>query len=319
MAPLRCFQTSRPDLKHSAVTVKASLLVDDANFFACAASARLWESLLQRYRIPFLLLLVADVRMVLDHAPMALLLYRELQMTIQDMNLASWIAESDETLSFTRRVTETRLSIEYAPGQKWRPERLSEPFPQFKLSKETHSEIEKLWSEVSQLENANRDLKTFHSIHTNGIEGVGTLEDSVGRDEALANKHLMRLMTVTSVTALSRVMEIATSEHLTLTPAIICELHHVMLQGTQTVYLDDRDKLKYCAVGVTRQATQTNVTARLPTGKMIQFCPHAEVDSYMAYFCHRFNSLDEDQLDVYACAAWISQNFIDLHPFEVSL
>lgn len=93
-----------------------------------------------------------------------------------------------------------------------------------------------------------------------------------------------------------------------------------MLQGTQTVYLDDRDTLKYCAVGVTRQATQTNVTARLPTGKMIQFCPHAEVDSYMAYFCHRFNmltkSLDEDQLDVYACAAWISQNFIDLHPFE---
>ncbi|KAK0234033.1 fido domain-containing protein, partial [Armillaria fumosa] len=74
--------------------------------------------------------------------------------------------------------------------------------------------------------------------------------------------------------------------------------------------------LKYCAVGVTRQATQINVTARLPDGKMIRFCPYTEVDSYMAYFCHRFNSLDEDQLDVYACAAWISQNFIDVHPFE---
>ncbi len=89
--------------------------------------------------------------------------------------------------------------------------------------------------------------------------------------------------------ALSCVMEMATSEHLTLTPTIICELHHTMLQGTQTVYLNDRDTFKYCAVGVTRQATQINVTARLPTGKMIQFCPHTEVDSYMAYFCHRFN------------------------------
>ncbi|KAK0430866.1 hypothetical protein EV421DRAFT_2041551 [Armillaria borealis] len=375
MAHLKCFQTSRPDLKHSAVAasllshilyslcmmlpkqtlptdimgaedsskLEASLLVDDTNLFACAASARLWEGLLERYRIPFLLLLVADVRMALDHAPTALPLYRELQTTIQNINLASWIDESDETISFTRRVTDSlRLSIEYAPGQNWRPERLSEPFPLFKLSKETHSEIDRLWSEVSELENADRDLKTFHCIHTNDIEGVGTLEDSsylllltrglfsanTRRETVVYTGELkeqpelfLRVLRGTN-NALSRVMEMATSEHLTLTPAIICELHHVMLQGTQTVYLDDRDTLRYCAVGVTRQATQINVTARLPTGKMVQFCPHTEVDSYMAYLYHRFNmlmkSLDEDQLDAYACAAWISQNFIDIHPFEVS-
>ncbi len=92
-----------------------------------------------------------------------------------------------------------RLSIDYAPGQNWRPERLSRPFPLFKLSKKTHSEIENLWSEVSELENADRNLKTFHCIHTNDIEGVGTLEDSVGRDETLAYNHSMRLITVTSV------------------------------------------------------------------------------------------------------------------------
>ncbi|PBL00131.1 hypothetical protein ARMGADRAFT_1159518 [Armillaria gallica] len=355
MARLKCFHTSRPDLKSSAVTtlptdmmgaedsskLKASLLVDNTNLLACAASARLWERLLEKYQVPLLLLLVADVRMTLDHPSIALPLYHELQTEIQDSNLASWINESHETISLTRRVTDSlRLSIDYAPGQNWWPERLNRPFPLFKLSKEAHSEIENLWSEVSEFENADRNLKTFHCIHTNDIEGVGTLEDSsyllllthglffpnTRRETVVYTGELkdqpelfLRVLRGTN-NALSRVMEMATSEHLTLTPTIICELHHTMLQGTQTVYLNDRDTFKYCAVGVTRQATQINVTARLPTGKMIQFCPYTEVDSYMAYFCHRFNmlmkSLDEGQLDVYACAAWVSQNFIDIHPFE---
>lgn len=47
--------------------LKASLLVDNTNLLACAASARLWESLLEKYRVPLLILFVADVRMTLDH------------------------------------------------------------------------------------------------------------------------------------------------------------------------------------------------------------------------------------------------------------
>ncbi len=57
--------------------LKASLLGDNTNLLACAASARLWGSLLEKYRVPLLLLLVADVRMTLDHPSIALPLYHE--------------------------------------------------------------------------------------------------------------------------------------------------------------------------------------------------------------------------------------------------
>jgi hypothetical protein len=44
---------------------------------ACAASARLWESLLEKHRLPYLLLIVADMRSKLGSKVTALALYEE--------------------------------------------------------------------------------------------------------------------------------------------------------------------------------------------------------------------------------------------------
>lgn len=76
----------RPQLQHSSVTelpvdalgsdlssqLRASLTVDSSNGVACAASARLWECLLENHRLPYLLLRVADMRMTLGSKVTAL-------------------------------------------------------------------------------------------------------------------------------------------------------------------------------------------------------------------------------------------------------
>ena len=66
--------TLGPDLSSQ---LRASLTVDSSNGLACAASARLWECLLEEHRLPYLLLRVADVRMTLGSKVTALSLYDE--------------------------------------------------------------------------------------------------------------------------------------------------------------------------------------------------------------------------------------------------
>ncbi|KAF9805362.1 hypothetical protein IEO21_09085 [Rhodonia placenta] len=51
--------------KDVALQLEASLKVESSNGVACAASARLWEGLLEDHRVPYLLLRVADMRFVL--------------------------------------------------------------------------------------------------------------------------------------------------------------------------------------------------------------------------------------------------------------
>ena len=46
---------------------------------ACAAAARLWESLREDHRLPFLLLRVADMRMSLGSKVTAMALYEEVR------------------------------------------------------------------------------------------------------------------------------------------------------------------------------------------------------------------------------------------------
>ena len=60
--------------------VAASLKIDEEDGAACARSARLWEDTLESYRIPFLLLRVADMRMSLGSRVTALALYVEVSM-----------------------------------------------------------------------------------------------------------------------------------------------------------------------------------------------------------------------------------------------
>lgn len=56
--------------------LKASFDSDELDVASCAASARLWEQLLETHPVPFLLLLVADMRYtMLANKTMALLVY----------------------------------------------------------------------------------------------------------------------------------------------------------------------------------------------------------------------------------------------------
>ena len=57
--------------------LRASLTVDSSNGLACAAFARLWECLLEKHRLLYLLLRVAEMRMVLGSKVTALSLYEE--------------------------------------------------------------------------------------------------------------------------------------------------------------------------------------------------------------------------------------------------
>lgn len=61
--------------KDVALQLEASLKVESSNGVACAASARLWEGLLEDHRVPYLLLRVADMRFVLGSQVTALNLY----------------------------------------------------------------------------------------------------------------------------------------------------------------------------------------------------------------------------------------------------
>lgn len=61
----------------SLLKLETSLEVNSSDLVACSRSARLWESLLEEKRIPFLLLKVADMRFVLDSKATAFELYEE--------------------------------------------------------------------------------------------------------------------------------------------------------------------------------------------------------------------------------------------------
>jgi len=64
-----------PDL--STQVLASQTQVDDSNGSACAALGRLWEDVLEMYRVPYLMLRVADMRMALGSEVTALSLYQE--------------------------------------------------------------------------------------------------------------------------------------------------------------------------------------------------------------------------------------------------
>lgn len=57
--------------------MERSLRVNESNGFDCASSGRLWEDLLNKHRLPYLLIRVADMRMSLDSKVTAVGLYDE--------------------------------------------------------------------------------------------------------------------------------------------------------------------------------------------------------------------------------------------------
>lgn len=89
-------------------------MVDVTNTSACAASGRLWESLLEDNRLPYVLLRVADLRMTLGSKVTALALYEEvcsidlfggrvlisfqLQSVLKDPAFATWVSKTRSSI-----------------------------------------------------------------------------------------------------------------------------------------------------------------------------------------------------------------------------
>jgi hypothetical protein len=109
------------------------------------------------------------------------------------------------------------------------------------------------------------------------------------------------------------------------------------MYSSRVIYNPDRaNTLTYLNIGVTRQASGTIVSAALENVK-IQFCPSDGVDTELDSFCARLNvsfkmtcsflffnlflpsqtAMAQDNIDPFAMAAWISDVFLTIHPFEV--
>ncbi|EED85814.1 predicted protein [Postia placenta Mad-698-R] len=113
-----------------------------------AKSARLWESLLEAHRIPYLLLRVADMRISLGRRWTALPLYEELQTILNDPELGVWIGKMQRfSMDFDRdelRKYKANLST-YLPSQIWRPT-IGTPLPFCKLKQKQIKKLRDRWS-----------------------------------------------------------------------------------------------------------------------------------------------------------------------------
>ncbi|KJA15004.1 hypothetical protein HYPSUDRAFT_208232 [Hypholoma sublateritium FD-334 SS-4] len=74
--------------------LERSLAMSPSDGPARAASARLWESLLEAHRLPFLLLRVADMRMSLGSKVTVMALYEELSGVLDDSDFGEWATRS---------------------------------------------------------------------------------------------------------------------------------------------------------------------------------------------------------------------------------
>ncbi|OSX63196.1 hypothetical protein POSPLADRAFT_1138960, partial [Postia placenta MAD-698-R-SB12] len=284
-----------------ALQLEASLKVEPSDGVACAASARLWEALLENYRVPYLLLRVADMRFALGSQVTALSLYEEY-----------W------------RSTVTANA----------------PFPCGNLKETEFRRMYEMWGLVSKKANDADKFFNFHCIETTVIEGVvmfdaETRDDLImyGLDEkavpvedssivagAVRGCADARAILRDTRQAIDEIYTLAKCEPIMLTVETICRLHQVLMKTSRVLHFKDNNsdgpRLAYTNIGVTRQHSRVNVVVQNPI-VMIQFCPFDQVDKELRVFCERFNDLvRQDDVDPFAAAAWISDVFVTIHPFE---
>ncbi|KAF8073638.1 hypothetical protein FPV67DRAFT_757692 [Lyophyllum atratum] len=349
----------RPQLQHSSVTelpvealgsdlssqLRASLTVDPSNGLACAASARLWERLLEEHRLPYLLLRVADMRMTLGSKVTALSLYEELQTMLEDPHLARWIAHSRSSIlaEAERRLFnyKNNSSLGFSPSQRWRSTAEKDTFPYCKLQRAQIHVIRDEWPNTSSTDIMAKFLN-LHCLETNVIEGTmqfdpstttrlieigfyneaepGDRSDPIGG--AVRNRADALSILQDTHKALKEIYTFLESDPLNLTVETVCRLHAKLMQTSRVLYSDTGSgfQLSYLNIGITRQASRLNVTATSrEQGVKIQFCPSDEVEAELNMFCKRFNELvQQADMDPFASAAWISHVFLTIHPFEAS-
>ncbi|GAV99156.1 protein [Lentinula edodes] len=189
---LDCFLNSeRPVLDHSSVkNIPDALTTEDATRLRdsfrvsprdqvnCATSARLWEELLERYRLPFLLLRVADLRFI-TRGPgsqmTSLHLYVELGKMIQDEIYDVWLSQLlDSVTKQTNNMLSAYKSAQnITPNQHWRRRTSEDPFPYCRMPKAFIDELRQNWKKLSTMDSS--VLSKFinlHCLETNVIEGT---------------------------------------------------------------------------------------------------------------------------------------------------
>lgn len=355
---LSCYlNTSRPPLEHPLVTelpidtlgkdvalqLEASLKVEPSDGAACAASARLWESLLENHRVPYLLLRVADMRFALGSQVTALSLYEELLVALKDETLENWIRQTRSSVmsSTQEQLQSYKASQDFSQGQHWRSTITADTtFPCCKTKESDYEDMYDMWEIVSNKASKADKFLNFHCIETTVIEGVvmfdaETRDDLImyGLDEkavpvddssivagAVRSCADARAILRDTRQAIDEIYTLAKCEPVTLTVETICHLHHVLMKTSRVLDVKDDNsdgpRLAYTNIGVTRQHSRVNVVIQNPT-MIIQFCPFDQVNKELRVFCERFNDLvQQDDVDPFAAAAWISDVFVTIHPFE---
>ncbi|KAF8194652.1 fido domain-containing protein [Pholiota molesta] len=319
-------------------------LTVNADGRASAASARLWESLLEKHRLPYLLLIVADMRSKLDSKVTALPLYEELHAMLPDLRLDFWLSHFgpyllDQAERQLMRYKNDPL-LGFTPSQRWRPTAEKDPFPYCKLQRAQINAIRDRWANIESKQGIMAKLQNMHCLETNFIEGTFLLDEDTGGvlvqcgfydQEKLidlpnpvggAVRDISDALSILQDTheALNEIVAFVKPDAPNLTVEIVCRLHAKLMRTSRVLYAHTGygPRLSYLNIGTTRQASRVNVTATSPLGIKIQFCPYDEVDEELETFCERFNELigQTDSMDPFASAAWISHVFVTIHPFE---
>ncbi|KAH7879591.1 fido domain-containing protein [Lentinula edodes] len=333
-----------------ATRLRDSFRVSPRDQVKCATSARLWEELLERYRLPFLLLRVADLRFI-TRGPgsqmTSLHLYVELGKMIQDEIYDVWLSQLlDSVTKQTNNMLSAYKSAQnITPNQHWRRRTSEDPFPYCRMPKAFIDELRQNWKKLSTMDSS--VLSKFinlHCLETNVIEGTvqfdptattmlvqvgflneaapGQITDSNIISGTVRQSRDALLILQDTHKAVDEIFELVKTRPVVITPEWVCCLHKKMMASSRVNVLDmnGNRKFNHITIGATRQLSCVNVAIQTSfQGRplKVQFCPYDSVDAELATFCKQCTVLlERNDVDPFAAAAWISHIFITIHPFE---
>ncbi|KAF8342477.1 fido domain-containing protein [Amanita rubescens] len=317
--------------------LQASLKVNVSDGSQCAASARLWETLLENRRIPYLLLRVADMRFALGSMVTAVPLYQELQLFLHDRQLEAWLNYVFDALTNDmRELSDTYSSFSsFSACQLWRSA-ANDTFPSCKLPSKCVKYIRGLWDDLNDPTLAMPRYLNICCLQTNLMEGVLRFNEyttvrllKVGFNEGIEEdaiiggsvRNVADALSILQDThrAMNEIITLVSSGSFLLTVETICHLHRILMNTSRVLFVGAQNKgrISYVNAGITRGTTCANVTVAGYSGMHLQFCPYDQVDEELHVFCERFNKLIAlDDVDPFVAAAWVTHVFITIHPFD---
>ncbi|OSX63197.1 hypothetical protein POSPLADRAFT_1140398, partial [Postia placenta MAD-698-R-SB12] len=308
--------TLGPDL---ASQIEASLKVKPSNEVACAASARLWERILESHSCKKLCK-IQSWRHGFDKRDI----------------LYCWMRRDSESLLLVRLY---KIGQGFSASQRWRSITTADgAFPYCKLQRRQIEDIRDLWQAISNMDGAAGMFINMHCIETNILEGtfqfdlsmqkslilhgfdnaVGPVKYSGIVGGAVRNRTVALSILRDTRQACDAVHGLVKADTVTLTVKAICDLHKTLMQTSQVLYVKTLhgSQLSYVTIGATRQRSCVNVMVQSASVK-VQFCPFDQVEAELEAFCEKFNDLiGRDDVDPFATAAWVQHTFVSIHPFE---